>query len=349
VLTSRSVFLHIGLPKTGTPYLQRVLHANRPALQEQGILYPGKGRDHLLPAHDLLQQPLRGHQGERAAGTWRELLREVADWPGAALISHETFMVARADQVQTIVAAFPDRPVEVIVTARDLARQLTAYWQESVKNGRSPGLSEYVARVRARDGDEPRSGFWLWQDLVAVLRRWQPTVPADRIHLVTVPPRGTGAEVLWHRFAEVLAVSLTADQIADRPARASLGMAETEFLRRLNADLGDTVERSAYRTYVTQFLSQRVLPRSQQPDDIALSPDDQVWAADRSREVVRTLETIPLQLHGDLTDLESSVVTADGVQVSDSDLVRVGVRAISKMLLRIASEQDTPTVRGRTS
>ena len=347
--SSRSVFLHIGLPKTGTTYLQRVLHANRSALQAQGLLYPGKRRDHFLPAHDVLAQPLREYQDERAAGTWQETVREVADWPGPALISHDTFTVARVEQVRTVVAAFPDRPVELIVTARDLARQLAATWQDAVKSGRSPTLTDYVARARARADDDPDSGFWFWQDLVGVLGRWQRAVPADRIHLVTVPPRGAGPDLLWHRFAEVLAIDLTPDQTADRSANRALGKAETEFLRRLNADLGDSVERSAYRTYVKQFLARRVLPRSLQPDPIVLSPDDQAWAAARSREVVQTLAAIPLQLHGDLADLESPVATAEAVEVSDAAVVKVGVRAITQLLLRIAGEQGTSTVRGRTS
>ena len=348
--SSRSVFLHIGLPKTGTTYLQRVLHANRPALRSQGLLYPGSRPDHFLPAQDVLERPFRGHQDERATGTWQETVREVADWPGPALISHETFTVATAEQVQTIVAAFADRPVEVIVTARDLARQLTANWQETVKNGRSPALSEYVARARARsDEDDPGAGFWFWQDLIGVLRRWQQAVPADRMHLVTVPPRGTGPGLLWHRFAEVLAVDLTPDQVADSSANASLGRVETEFLRRLNAELADTVEWPAYRAYVKQFLAQRVLPRSEQSGPIVLSPDDQAWAATRSREIVQSLASIPLHLHGDLADLESPKASADGVEVTDQAVVEVGVRAITALLRRIGREQDAPVGTERAS
>lgn len=348
--SSRSVVLHIGLPKTGTTYLQRVLHANRPTLRAQGLLYPGSRPDHFLPAQDVLERPFRGHEDERAAGTWQETVREVADWPGTALISHETFTVASAEQVQTIVGAFADRPVEVVVTARDLARQLTANWQETIKNGRSLSLSDYVGRARARaDDDDPGSGFWFWQDLVGVLRRWQQAVPADRLHLVTVPPRGTGPGQLWHRFAEVLQVDLTPDQVADSSANASLGMVETEFLRRLNTELADTVEWPAYRAYVKQFLAQRVLPRSEQSGPIVLSPDDQAWAAARSREIVQTVAAMPVNLHGDLADLESPGESGDGVAVSDEAVVEVGVRAITALLRRIGREQDAPIGTGRAS
>lgn len=348
--SSRSVFLHIGLPKTGTTFLQRVLHENRPALSAQGLLYPGNRADHFLPAQDVLQRPFRGHQDDRATGTWAETVREVSAWSGTALISHETFTVARPDQVRTIIAAFPDRPVELIVTARDLARQLTANWQETVKNGQSPTLADYVDRARARAEDgEASSGFWFWQDLVGVLRRWQELIPAERTHLVTVPPRGTDPRLLWQRFADVIGVDLTPEQLTDRSDNASLGTVETEFLRRLNADLGDSLPWPAYRTYVKQFLAQRVLPRSKQSGPIVLQPDDQAWAAAQSREVARTLATLPLHLHGDLADLESPHSTVDAGEVSDAAVVEVGVRSITALLRRIAREQDAPAVTGRLS
>lgn len=346
----RPVFLHIGLPKTGTTFLQRVLSENRPALADQGLLYPGRRPDHFLPAQDVLDRPFRGHPDDRAAGTWDETVREVADWSGAALISHETFTVARPDQVETVVAAFPDRPVELIVTARDLARQLTANWQETVKNGQSPTLAQYVERARNKaDDTEATSGFWFWQDLVAVLQRWQKVVPADRTHLVTVPPRGTDPRLLWQRFADVLGIELSPDQLADRSDNASLGRVETEFLRRLNADLGDSIDWPAYRAHVKHFLAQRVLPRFEQSGPIVLAPDDQAWAAAQSRQVVQETAALSLTVHGDLGELESAESAAPGAEVTDEAVVDVGVRAITQLLRRIAREQGSASAKGRAS
>ena len=45
---ARKVFLHVGLPKTGTTYLQSIVWANKTVLREQGVLLPGFGpRQHL--------------------------------------------------------------------------------------------------------------------------------------------------------------------------------------------------------------------------------------------------------------------------------------------------------------
>ena len=38
------VYLHVGLPKTATTYLQTILWANRDVLEEQGVRLPGHSR-----------------------------------------------------------------------------------------------------------------------------------------------------------------------------------------------------------------------------------------------------------------------------------------------------------------
>jgi hypothetical protein len=349
VQASRTVLIHLGLPKTGTTYLQRVLAAHRPALAEQGLLYPGDRQDHFFPAQDALDRPFRGHSDERAPGSWDATVREVNAWPADALISHETFTVATSDQVRKVVDAFPDHSVSIIVTARDVARQLTANWQESVKNGESRTLTEYVAKARSRAADDgARYGFWVWQDLVGVIRRWQEVVQPVHTHVVTVPPSGSGPELLWRRFTEVLGVSLEPDDLAERSANTSLGRVETEFLRRLNDDLGDSISWPDYRSHVKQFLAQRALPRFPQSGPIVLSPEDHRWAAELSRDVAANLQKLELQLHGNVSDLESSETSGDEPTVNDDEVVEVGVRAIAQLLRRIGREQGE-TAQGRAS
>ena len=49
------MLLHIGLPKTGTTYLQQVVWGNRDRLESDGVFVPGFGhREHLWAALDLL-------------------------------------------------------------------------------------------------------------------------------------------------------------------------------------------------------------------------------------------------------------------------------------------------------
>ncbi len=58
---ARRVFWHIGLPKTGTTYLQDVLWSNREGqLRRSGLLLPGTGhREHLGAALEVQEKDLQ--------------------------------------------------------------------------------------------------------------------------------------------------------------------------------------------------------------------------------------------------------------------------------------------------
>ena len=67
------VFLHIGLPKTGTTFLQTTMWHNRAQLEAQGFLYPGAKRmDHYHASQDV--------RGQRTppTGAWEQLRSELA-------------------------------------------------------------------------------------------------------------------------------------------------------------------------------------------------------------------------------------------------------------------------------
>ena len=111
---ARRVYLHIGLPKTGTTYLQTAMWHNRPLLRERGFLYPGRSR----MEHYRASQEVRGVPPARLgahAGAWQRLLDELAAWPDDGLVSHEFFSMASAHQAGLAVAAL--QPAEVVVVA----------------------------------------------------------------------------------------------------------------------------------------------------------------------------------------------------------------------------------------
>lgn len=43
-MTGGRVVLHVGTPKSGTTYLQDLLHASAPSLADAGVLFPGTRR-----------------------------------------------------------------------------------------------------------------------------------------------------------------------------------------------------------------------------------------------------------------------------------------------------------------
>src|SRR3954453_16009400 len=139
---TRKVILHVGTPKTGTTYLQDVLFKNKRLLGEHGILYAADRFDaHFLAALDLMRLPWGGLERE-AVGAWERLAAEVRGWHGdTAIISHEILAAASRSQVGRALESLGHRPrtpggleVHLVLSVRDLVRQIPAEWQENVKH-----------------------------------------------------------------------------------------------------------------------------------------------------------------------------------------------------------------------
>ena len=87
--------------------------------------------------------------------------------------------------------AFHSKAMEPV--ARDLARQLPAFWQESIKQGRRWTFAKFLEAAQKNDD----LWFWRSQCLPKVLSRWGSGLEPDHVHLVTVPQPGGGARVLY--------------------------------------------------------------------------------------------------------------------------------------------------------
>ncbi len=290
----------------------------------------------------------RGHYDERAPGTWARLLTQMHGWQGRSLISHEILSLAGTEQIDRIMHDLSGTEVRVLVTARDLLRQLPAVWQEDLKNGKTDTLSAFVERVRekAESGTDRVKGFWAFQDLPAILARWQKAVPADRIHIVTVPPPGADRNLLWARFAEVLNVELPTNKVQSKTANTSLGAAEAEFLRRLNEQVSDGMAWPVYRQHVKRFLVRRVLAEGENDRPIELNPVDARWACERSQLMTTSIEGRGYNVVGTLDDLVSplgAIETAPPSPLPESAVVDVGVDAVDALLRRISQEQRGAT------
>lgn len=145
-------FLHVGLPKSGTSYLQAVLAENKTRLADRvGLLFPGKSwQDQVKAVRDARSQ--KRHGGSSGdAGAWNRLVQEISDWDGDAVVSMEWLGGAPTDQVAHAVASLAPSRVEVILTVRDLARTIPAAWQEFLQNGEVWSWSEFLGAVSSEN------------------------------------------------------------------------------------------------------------------------------------------------------------------------------------------------------
>ena len=141
------MLVHVGAPKTGTSFVQDLLFSNREALAAQGILYPADRFDaHFLAALDLMELQWGGLE-KQAVGAWDRLAEQVRDWDGTVIISHEILATASPEQVRRAIESFGDAEVHVLLSARDLVRQIPAEWQENVKHRRVVGYRDFLDKI----------------------------------------------------------------------------------------------------------------------------------------------------------------------------------------------------------
>ncbi len=258
------VFVHVGLPKTATTYLQTILWSSREQLRAEGLLLPGaERRDHLWSSRTVRgESPAPpGPFHERASTAWDRLRAEIAAWDERALVSHEFFAAATAEQAQTLVDQLAPAEVHVVVTAREPLGLFSAGWQESLKNRETWPMAEFS---RAEEGGP--SAVWNWRtlDLRAVLERWGPTVPPERVHVLPLDTTGP-RDRIWHDFAGLLGLDSAAYDLSTSFPNASMGVVEAETLRRVNEHLvarGDFESAFDRGVYLRTFLAdERLVPR----------------------------------------------------------------------------------------
>jgi hypothetical protein len=257
---AHTVFFHVGLPKTGTTYLQTLMWNNRDELRRQGVLLPGhSGRQHLWASGVVREDPNIDRRGPEARYAWDELVREINAWDGTAVVSHEFFASASAEQAERAVGALDGAEVHVVVTARDTLSLVTARWQEFVKNGSTVPIDGYPVREETSPHDE-----WDWGslDLADVLGRWSSAVPHDRVHVLTLPRPDEPRETLWLRFAALLGFDPSTCDDTESAQNESLGVVEVELLRRVNADLKGFTSAPDRGIWIRGYLAQgKLVPR----------------------------------------------------------------------------------------
>ena len=193
---ARRLFIHVGLQKTGTSYLQAALLRSRESLADQGLdlVPPTKResfelmvviRDRYADAARRRVRPQHPRAVHRASSRRRTGSR--------AVYSQESLAAARPAQIERLLDACGDREVHVVVTVRDLARALPSAWQEELKAGQHDALRRPPAPAPPPGaGGRRRRNPWIHLDAAARARavgRAPARRPAARGHRPAVGQR----------------------------------------------------------------------------------------------------------------------------------------------------------------
>ena len=348
----RRVYLHIGAPKTGTTYVQDRLTRNASSLRKHGVVLPtsspivSPALFHFRAALDVLDQDWGGSPGH-AEGAWDTLLKRVRRASGSVVVSHEIFAPAPPERIERIVGDLGEAlggaegaELHVVYSSRDLGRQLPAAWQESIKQGRKWTLRRFLTRVE-------RGHNWFFRafDLPTVLGRWSAAVPADRVHVVTVPHPGQPRDLLWRRMCEALAIDPAWAPAESRRANPSMGAAETEVIRALNQHMGRKARREAlFDELIRKVLAEEhLVNRDSIP--VRLPPDRYDWAEEQAASWIEWLGSSGVHVIGDVEELrpvrpDPDAEGAQPVRVRNKLKFNAAVDALAAMTAEAARRPD---------
>jgi hypothetical protein len=315
------VYLHIGAMKTGTTYLQTLMSANREHLAADGFMVTGPKSARAV--QDVLRLTRRDPRIKaESAGAWQRTVDQLHAHTGtAAVFSMEYLSFATRTGARRVLRSLEPAEVHVVLTVRDALATIPAHWQTSVRNGGRVSWPEFMQDVRKTTTLQGRLGrvsphlpvrvFSIAHGIPRILRAWGEDLPPGRLHVVTVPRLGADRRLLWERFAA--ATGMDPHGCPEPPARSneSLGYGSTEFLRRVNVELG-RMRPTDYNPTLSVHLGPRVLAgrdESRAQTDLATRRFAVDWNA-RVRDAIRASGA---EVIGDLDDLPTELSASESV------------------------------------
>ncbi len=232
-LAAGSVLVHIGTYKTGSTAIQHSLAARRDDLERNGVWYPGPHYRHLRPSWAVVERPMRG-VAPVPMSEWDDFAAAVrARSADRVCVSSEDLVMATERQAARVVGELGGDRVHLLLVARRLDRLLPSAWQERVKSSNETlSYDDFLAATTDPARTHPSSrDFWFNHELSAILDRWLPSVPAERIHVLVADEsrRDRTARV----FEQLLGLPEGLLVPAGRP-NASLSFERVDLVRRLN-------------------------------------------------------------------------------------------------------------------
>ncbi|MQA84241.1 MAG: hypothetical protein GEV03_06360 [Streptosporangiales bacterium] len=347
-MVASRVVVHIGLQKSGTTYLQKILQQLADELAAAGVRYPlprpRRGRsefNHERATYGLIGTEytwVSEQRREQARGTWRWLVEQVRAHPGTVLLSAEALSVIRSGGIHRLVEELGG-DIDVVVTARDLGRILPSLWQQHLRNGRVSSFGGYLRdladqRDRPLEDREDVAELHLWRAfaLGGLARRWAKVVGTDRIRVVT-SPREAPAEQLWSRFCR--AAEIPAD--AARPSKELLrqrthtGLTAPEAA--VLASLNSALQEAGWDHQAAAGLRQRIIvngfaPLKERGPRIVVPKEWRDRIAAWSDEDVDQLIDTGVPILGDADDLRYDPGYDDVPAPSPEDVARAAAAAV---------------------
>lgn len=148
---SNNVFIHIGLPKTGTTYIQHKMYVNSDKLMSNGIYVPKTGLSSLQNNfwdHNLLALALQPERWGQFPSTlsktlptmWSDLVSEIksCDCPDAIISAETLSWELDEEQIRTVSQKLHDFDVKIVLCERNPYDLISSMYGQMLRTGRGP-------------------------------------------------------------------------------------------------------------------------------------------------------------------------------------------------------------------
>jgi len=131
------VYLHIGLPKTGTSSIQKSLFQNEDLLLRNGVLVPKTGRVTQQSAthHNLSFQLIDDPRFRESKGTWGDLVNEINQSSAETIIlSSDILSGMKKSKLKEIRKYIGNHKIKIVIYLRRQDDLLQSIWAQNIKN-----------------------------------------------------------------------------------------------------------------------------------------------------------------------------------------------------------------------
>ena len=350
-IPSNGVLLHIGVHKTGTTAIQAALADAREPLAEQGVRYPGKLQAQHRAALAILGRPWGWNT--RGGGVldrehFDRLAKRTAQAPGRVVISSEFFCEAPEDTAVEVVRDLrgrSNRPVQVVVTLRNLGKLLPSSWQQYLKYGLTTPYDKWLEDVFATPGSSKMTPtFWKRHDHGDVVRRWSRAVGPENLSVLILEdvPR----DFVFRSFAQYLGVPeeiLTSRM--DLTSNRSMTAAEAEVLVRLNKRVKKSMQWGDYVRLVRRGVALGMV-EGREPSDTEVKLFTPQWALDAAQQAgdrsANAIVESGVTVLGNVDALRVGLASGEQPRETDSLPIDAAVQALFSV---IQASGESPTSR----
>lgn len=303
LLPPDAVLLHIGPYKTGSTAIQASLFAQRDALAEHAVYYPGSWRRLFAEGHALMRWAPRG-TSVPPESVWDDFAADIRSRSDVRVcLSTEDFgRIRNRARARKIVADLGADRLHVIAVARAYHRLLPSHWQERIKSHERLTYDEWLhCLFEGDDSVGAYRSFWSSHDIEWMASRWLGLLPPDRFTVVVTDD--SDRDLLSRTFEQMLGLPRGLLAPTQEHANPSLSMNATELLRRLNAvfDEREWSDRD-YRALVRGGIVPELQSAGRPVPDVPL-PLLPRWVrplvAERSRRRVAAIGSLGLDVVGD--------------------------------------------------